>query len=238
MSPTGPNAPADTADFDADRARYSTFWRNARAGRDDACAARRRFLGAHAGTLYGRITRAYKRFVRIEQMVYEAAELVPGLVPTRTEVTAESARLQRDKAGIEVDQGILVSAILADARAGRHLCHAMLLPKPEALERLSELERHGRVDLGAAEVVREGKASIVVQKNPRHLNAEDDGTLAATEIAVDLALLDPTTEVCVLRGGPCVLDRVCALHAVFAAAQDDALRRLRTTTIAEAIAQS
>jgi len=177
MSPTGPNAPADTADFDADRARYSTFWRNARAGRDDACAARRRFLGAHAGTLYGRITRAYKRFVRIEQMVYEAAELVPGLVPTRTEVTAESARLQRDKAGIEVDQGILVSAILADARAGR-------------------------VDLGAAEVVREGKASIVVQKNPRHLNAEDDGTLAATEIAVDLALLDPTTEVCVLRGGP------------------------------------
>jgi Rrf2 family protein len=49
---------------------------------------------------------------------------------------------------------------------------------------------------------------------------------------------DRRRRACVLRGGPCVLDRVCALHAVFAAAQDDALRRLRTTTIAEAIAQS
>jgi len=49
---------------------------------------------------------------------------------------------------------------------------------------------------------------------------------------------DRRRRACVLRGGPCVLDRVCAFHAVFAAAQDDALRRLRTTTIAEAIAQS
>jgi Rrf2 family protein len=49
---------------------------------------------------------------------------------------------------------------------------------------------------------------------------------------------DRRRRACVLRGGPCVLDRVCALHAVFAAAQDDVLRRLRTTTIAEAIAQS
>jgi thioesterase DpgC len=38
-------------------------------------------------------------------------------------------------------------------------------------------------------------------RNPRHLNAEDDTTLAATEVAVDLALLDPEVEICVLRGG-------------------------------------
>jgi len=36
---------------------------------------------------------------------------------------------------------------------------------------LPELEAKGRVDLGAAEVVRKGKASYVIQKNPRHLNA-------------------------------------------------------------------
>jgi enoyl-CoA hydratase/carnithine racemase len=165
-------------------------------------SSRKRFLAEHAEPLYRRITRDYSRFLRVAEVVYEAAELAPGRVPTRAQVAGESARLQRDKTGLEIDQGVLLSAILADPRAGRHLCHAMLLPKREALERLPELERHGRVDLGAAEIVRDGKASIVVQKNPRHLNAEDDTTLAAAETAVDLALLDPRTEVCVLRGGP------------------------------------
>ena len=67
-------------------------------------------------------------------------------------------------------------------------------------ERLPELARNARVDLGAAEVVRKGKAAHVIQKNPRHLNAEDAGTLDAAEVAVDLAILDPLTQLCVLRG--------------------------------------
>jgi Rrf2 family protein len=46
---------------------------------------------------------------------------------------------------------------------------------------------------------------------------------------------DSRRRVCILRGGPCALDGVCAVHAVFAAAQDDVLGRLRTTTIATAI---
>src|SRR5262249_29736472 len=37
--------------------------------------------------------------------------------------------------------------------------------------------------------------------NPRHLNAEDDVTLAPTECAVDMILLDPDIEVGVIRGG-------------------------------------
>jgi len=49
-------------------------------------------------------------------------------------------------------------------------------------------------------VLRRGAASHVIQKNPRHLNAEDDTTLDAAEIAVDLAILDPGTSICVLRG--------------------------------------
>jgi len=40
----------------------------------------------------------------------------------------------------------------------------------------------------------------VIQKNPRHLNAEDDSTIDAAEIAVDLAILDPKTQIGVLRG--------------------------------------
>ena len=35
---------------------------------------------------------------------------------------------------------------------------------------------------------------------PRYLNAEDETTLAGLETAIDLALLDPLTEICVLRG--------------------------------------
>jgi thioesterase DpgC len=37
-------------------------------------------------------------------------------------------------------------------------------------------------------------------RNPRYLNAEDETTLQQTEIAVDLALLDSKSELCVLRG--------------------------------------
>jgi Rrf2 family protein len=46
---------------------------------------------------------------------------------------------------------------------------------------------------------------------------------------------DSRRRVCVLRGGPCALEGVCDVHAVFAVAQDDVLRRLRTTTIADTI---
>jgi len=42
---------------------------------------------------------------------------------------------------------------------------------------------------------------VLELRNPRHLNAEDDTTLGATEVAVDLALLDPSIEVGVFRGG-------------------------------------
>ena len=214
-------APRASGDFAVDCTLFSEFWKAgaallarlpARPMRDaaetqaaeriqrEAREARSRFLAAHVESVYDRLTQSCSRFVRVEQLVYDAASLVPGLVPTRAQVAAESALLLRGKEGIEFDQGIFVSAVLANARAGRHLCHAMLLPRPEALARLPELERSDRVDLGAAEVCRKGKASHVVQKNPRHLNAEDDTTLDAAEIAADLALLDPRTEICVLRG--------------------------------------
>ena len=220
-APVQEAAPRDTGDFAGDCTRYARFWessaallarlparpaRNAeqvqaaeqikQAARD----ARVRFLSAHVEAVYDRLTQNCSRFIRVEQLVYDAASLVPGLVPTRAQVAAESAHLQRDKEGHEIDQGVFASAVLANPRAGRHLCHAMLLPHPKTAERLSAMGRSGRVDLGAAEVFSEGKASYVIQKNPRHLNAEDDTTLGAAEIAVDLAILDPRTQICVLRG--------------------------------------
>ena len=82
------------------------------------------------------------------------------------------------------------------------MCHAMLLPRAETRDLLPKLERDGLVDLGSACVSRTGKASIVELRNPRALNALDEGTLGPLETAIDLAILDPRTEMAVLRGGP------------------------------------
>jgi thioesterase DpgC len=106
-----------------------------------------------------------------------------------------------EKEGIELAQGLLVGYVLAVPRTGRHLITAMLRPVPEAFERLGELRSRGTVDLGPVRVTRRGRAGLLELANPRHLNAEDDVTLAPTECAVDMILLDPDIEVGVIRGG-------------------------------------
>ena len=214
-------APRGVADYATDCARYTLFWQAGHALRarlpekpkrnsqESAAAdeiqrqvreARRRFLEAHTDAVYERLTGGRSRFVRVENLVYDAADLLPGLTPTRQQVETESQRVQRDKDGLEIDQGVFLQHMLASPLAGRHLCHAMLLPRAEALAYLPELSRAGRVDLGQALVEREGRASQVFLKNPRYLNAEDANTIDATEIAVDLAILDPLSEIAVLRG--------------------------------------
>ena len=77
----------------------------------------------------------------------------------------------------------------------------MLKPKREALDRLGEFRRTGFADLGEAKVERKGKIGHVTVTNPKFLNAESDVTTVATEIAIDLVLLDDAIEVGVLRGG-------------------------------------
>ncbi len=165
-------------------------------------AERHMFLRAHVGHLYDTLTAKRSRFLRVDEIAFRAADLVPGLVPTGAEVAREAAAIQRDKEGVEIDQGILLSHVLAAKMAGRHLCHAMLLPRLESSSRLPELAGTGAVDLGRATVERRGRASVVTMKNPKHLNAEDATTIGAIETSIDLALLDPATEICVLRGGP------------------------------------
>lgn len=163
-------------------------------------AERERFLAAHAPALYRSLTADLSRFVRVEPLVAYAAARVPGLVPTRAEIAAEGALRQADKDGHEIAQGLLLAHILADAECGRHLCHAMLLPRPEAEALLPHLLRDGAVELPTARVSRLGNATVVTTRNPRFLNAEDEATLDDFETAVDLATLDPMTTACVLRG--------------------------------------
>jgi thioesterase DpgC len=163
---------------------------------------RERFLTLHSEGLYAGLTGSGSKFLRVEELMQEAAALVPGLTPGTEAMAAERALPLKDKEGIEIDHGILLSHVLAHPDSGRHLCHAMLLPHPEALDLLPRLDREGSIDLGTTHVSRVGKAAVVELRNPRALNALDETTLAPMEIAVDLAILDRGTEIAVLRGGP------------------------------------
>jgi thioesterase DpgC len=77
----------------------------------------------------------------------------------------------------------------------------MLLSRFETEQYLAKFIADGFVDLGAVTVERHGSAVHVTLKNPRYLNAEDQTTIDATEIAIDLATLDPKSNIAVLRGG-------------------------------------
>lgn len=162
--------------------------------------ARSDFLLAHATAVYDALTGGRSRFVRLEELCTAAAEAFPGLVPGRAQLAREAALIQRDKDGAEVDQGIFLAHVLADERAGRHLSHAMLLPRAESAALLPELARRGALGLAGARLVRRGRALELSMRNPEVLNAEDATTLEGFETAIDLALLDPASEVCVLRG--------------------------------------
>ena len=165
--------------------------------RDDA---RERFLRAHAETLHAELTDGRTRALRVEDLLAAAAKRVPGLVPGAAELDAERGRTLADKHGHELAQGRFLAHVLSSPAAGAHLVWSMLRPTADALERLDDFRAAGEIDLGAVHLRREGGAAILELRNPRHLNAEDDTTLPATETAVDLALLDPEVEVGVLRG--------------------------------------
>jgi (3,5-dihydroxyphenyl)acetyl-CoA 1,2-dioxygenase len=213
--------PGETTDFPTDRKSFSNYWRSgtrllgqlpppakrsaaereaAKTIRDKARSARARFLRKHADAVYDALTVRRSRFVRVEDLVIRAAGVVPGLVPTAQEIAAEEGTPQRDKEGLEIDQGLFLCAVLGSTRSGRHLCHAMLLPRPDAEELLPKFQKDGRIELNGASVHRAGKAAVVTQNNPRFLNAEDQTSLDGAEICVDLALLDPVCEIAVMRG--------------------------------------
>ena len=148
--------------------------------------------------IYDELTQSGERFLRVDEVCRLAAE--KGVLPDSQALAAEAALPQRDKKGLEKEQGEFLSAVLADPEAGTHLCHAMLLPLQASSEKFADYDARGEIDLGGAHLKRQGKAAVLTMRNRRYLNAEDESTLPGMETAVDLALLDPKTEVCVLRG--------------------------------------
>lgn len=170
--------------------------------KDTLRAVRNAFARTYIDLIYGKITNGYRRFLRIEALIYEVAGLCPGLCPTPAEVETERELALGDKDGVEIPQADLLSHAFANKRSGDHLLHAMLRPLPRSLDLLARFRRDGRLDLGTAQVERRGASGYVLFNNQRYLNAEDDGTLIPLETAVDLVLLDPSLQVGVLRGNP------------------------------------
>src|SRR5215510_14609172 len=162
-------------DLAGDRERYGQLWRwcedllqrlppkpkrnEVEAAAADAIlisarAHRERFLGAHGAALYDQLTRNRSRVLRLDALVAEAAQAVPGLTPPREQLAVEQGKLQRDKDGIEIDQGLFPAHVVAGERTGLHLCHAMLLPRPEAADLLPKLASDGIVELEKVTVER------------------------------------------------------------------------------------
>ncbi|HTN78151.1 MAG TPA: enoyl-CoA hydratase/isomerase family protein [Acidimicrobiales bacterium] len=160
-------------------------------------------MSAHeVSKIYKELTDGCRIDLRVSDLVYQAAERHPDLLPTREEIDAERTHRQSDKAGLEIKQGDFISRVLADPHMGLHLMHAMSQPRVEALEHLDDFRRTGRVDLGPMLVERDGAIGRVTIQNHEFLNSEDDASTAAFETAVDLVLLDDAIEVGVLRGAP------------------------------------
>jgi thioesterase DpgC len=163
-------------------------------------ALREAFIRRHADEVYEVLTNGYREEIRVEELVFAAAEQFPGLLPSPQQIARERELKQSEKVGHELDQGIFLAHILARPRAGMHLCHVMLRPRWEALTKVDEFRLTGFADLGLATVERVGRAGHVNLHNPRFLNAEDDNATKALEIGTDLVLLDPACEVGVMRG--------------------------------------
>jgi (3,5-dihydroxyphenyl)acetyl-CoA 1,2-dioxygenase len=151
--------------------------------------------------LYDELTEARSIRLRVEELLERAAAAEPRLVPGPDEIAAERRRGLREQEGIELAQGRLLAAWLGDPGIGTHLIQSMLRPKPESLELLPRYASEGRIDLGAARVERQANLGVVTLTRPERLNAENDETTVALETAVDLVLLDPSSEAGVLRGG-------------------------------------
>jgi (3,5-dihydroxyphenyl)acetyl-CoA 1,2-dioxygenase len=149
----------------------------------------------HSLRAYDELTAARTRFLRVDELCRLAVE--KGALPS---ADADARLPLKEKKGLERAQGQFLSEILANPVAGTHLCHAMLLPHPESSAQLSRYQKAGELTFDGVHVKRHGKASVLTMRNPQYLNAEDESTLPGMEVAVDLALLDPNTEVLVLRG--------------------------------------
>ncbi|WP_181777354.1 (3,5-dihydroxyphenyl)acetyl-CoA 1,2-dioxygenase DpgC [Amycolatopsis pittospori] len=168
---------------------------------DAARALRLRFMDRYADAVYDELTAQRTVYLRLPELMESAGAAFPGLVPTADQMAAERSRRQADKEGYEIDQGLFLRGVLRSPHAGPHLLDAMLRPTSRALDLLQEFHRTGRLETASVLLERRDGAAYLTLCRGDCLNAEDEQQVSDLETAVDLALLDPSVEVCLLRGG-------------------------------------
>ena len=164
--------------------------------------ARTAFLRVYAETLYSDLTDNFSQSIRLEDLIDNAICRYQGLLPSATDIERDARRSLKEKEGHERAIGLFCSHVFASPRSGIHLLHSMLRPLPSSLELGVKFKMDGILELGTVVLRRNGKAAEIQMHNPEYLNAEDCSTIGPMEQAVDVAILDPDTEVCVLRGTP------------------------------------
>ncbi|MFF8911387.1 (3,5-dihydroxyphenyl)acetyl-CoA 1,2-dioxygenase DpgC [Streptomyces olivaceoviridis] len=169
--------------------------------KNQARVVRHELLRDYADAVYAILTDGLSRSLRISELVAAAADAFPGLAPSADRIKAEQARKQADKEGDEIDQGILLGALLRSPVSGEHLLDSMLRPTQRSLHLLPEFRRTGELRLPSVHLERRGSAAHLTIQREDSLNAEDNEQVEDMETAVDLALLDPGVHVAVVRGG-------------------------------------
>ena len=158
------------------------------------------FLQKYSDHIYNLVTNNQKKYIGIDELVFSVNKFVPYLTPSKEELKTENKKMLKDKEGIETDQGLLLSSILSHKKEGNHLCHTMLLPSKLAIENKERFIKTGKAQFDGASVEKFDKHAVVTLENEHFLNAEDERTLLPLEAAIDLAIMDKDTEICVLRG--------------------------------------
>lgn len=176
------------------------------AQRDEAAAVkdvvrdlRHAFLQRHVDAVYDEVTSAGE--LRLAPLCEATAVAFPGLVPTGAQLAAERSRPLRQKEGLEIDQGIFLSRVLASDAVGPRLLDSMARPTRRALELLPGFCDTGGADLGSVRLERVGGAARITMCRDDCLNAEDERQVDDMETAVDLVLLDPRVRTGLVRGG-------------------------------------
>ena len=164
---------------------------------------REAFFRRHAAEMYDKMTSGCTVPLRVVDLVYKAADLYPGLLPTRAEIDAERALKQAGRKGRQGDRPGPVRRPCSCRRALRPASrarHAQAQARGARAADRIPAHGHGRSRLGDRRA--QGQRSAWSHSPiPKFLNAEDDAAVDALETAVDLVLLDDAIEVGVLRGG-------------------------------------
>jgi thioesterase DpgC len=158
------------------------------------------YFRRHATHIYSTLTDQGRKSIRVDTLLWLAAEMLPGILPTKEQIDLECTRMLKDKDGIEINQGLFVSQVFCDPVCGHHLNRSMLRPTLEAQQLLDQFITTGEVDLGVVKVKAVDNTGYIYLHNERYLNSEDDTTVLPLEQAIDLILMHPKLTMGVMRG--------------------------------------